>query len=1760
MKEAFTPYHYIKAVSGLCFKKSAILTDEITIDVANILLTKLKSLGLINSTSDGLNCRVSDSYSLTSLNSAINNLPANTPQEITAKHTLENKLSYLDAFLSQFTPQNQYNLILQQLTGFNETLVSALFPYIGNDWAADFYNKMTDTDSDGIPAGFAAFCRPVRQLALLFGKLSFGAISIDFISQNNAPVFGIANIAADNLLTLENIQTLVTYSDWVAIDPGSVVDVLHPMLLEDIQWANRPNTIAAFQQYFGIPADITDSVYSLTIGLSHMEAVGLFKSKALLCQQLGINGAQLLIFASSDYVELKQLSSILKASFDAQYENENELEKAYGPFEKKINELTSDILCDYLLARDTELNFKDVNELYAFFLLDPQMSGCMKISRVVAGHLSCQLYLHRVIMNLEQSEQSTFKAFLNPDAMKEWAWLKNYQVWRANRMVGVYPENYIVPDLRDDKSPEFKQLEEELLQEKITTEAAERAYKQYFKKFADLGKLVIAGTYYDDQSGENPVYHILGRTSTDPYEYYYRKHTPVTNEWTPWTKIDLPISAPDVSAYYYLGKLYIFWVDVVSKETSTLSNGSLGFSGYEDEIFVSYSYLNETNKWLQPQKMGPIANGNINGIEWIKWITFDGRDLNQPEDSYPWKNFNHNHYKNSKTFRKVYPYVENDALNLYYLKKARLWVEHNDTAPVNEYETMEGPFFLKVDLYNNKLADAVHATDRPNDINVLKINAGALKLDVGSTDQTRGLGKLDSNYAVLYATSARPVVSTGLGNYSNYTLSIVNNSKGKTNNRPVEYIFSLDRNYFLLTRFALSTAKRKMEKLNSSVIDELGVRLYEQQLEGFLSTASQQLGEKALTITANPAYLKLPVTPIAQLDFKGSTGVYFKELFFHIPFLIADHLNADGKYEDADWWYKRIFDPTAPDEAGLTNPRDRNWRYMEFRNQSFPKYSTDLTDPAFLEVYKNNPFNPFAIARLRTSAFQKSIVLKYVDNLLDWGDSLFRRFQFESINEAMMRYIMAQNILGARPVEAGKCETGSDEKMTYAQVHDSLNNGSDFLVWMENKQHYINNTNLARVNISSATVKYNAYSPALNYASRQVKNIYAGRTTSNKLLFCVPMNKDILSLWDRVEDRLFKIRNCMNIDGVKQTLSLFAPVIDPMMLVAAGASGMSIEEAIASLDAPIPNYRFSYMIEKAKGFAGTVQGFGSAMLSALEKKDGEALTLLRSVHEQNILKLMTETKKQQIEEAKANLSNLNETQKNIQNRVDYYTQLIADGLNGWERTQQIATHTVSIMNGVESTLDILSGTLSLIPDVGAPTSMKYGGTQLGNSLSRFAVAVAATAKASQALASSAGLEAGNQRRTQGWQNDLKLAGQELVAMERQIAAAQIRQIISEKDLQNHEKQIDQAKELDDFYKGKFTNIGLYKYMATTLNRLFSQAYSMAFDMAKKAEKCYQFETDNNIGFFVQNDNWDSGYAGLLAGERLSLQLQQLEKSFIENTPRRDEIRQSFSLNMLNPEALVTLQKTGVCEFVIPEWVFDLYYPGHYRRIIKSASITIPCIVGPYTNVPARLSLLSSGIRTMPVTGLDKIFGGPNCAHTSIAASSANNDGGQFELNFQDIRYLPFEGGGAVNSSWSLSLPDVYRTFDYSTISDVIINLNYSAKFDAQLKTAVNEDLGNWISDQTLFKVINLKQEFPDLLHRLLNSGINSTLELTDRIFPFFLKGKAITISKVSYAKVIDSDVSWVEIMPNPIIQMTLDLMGVPLFENNIILLIEYTLQ
>jgi hypothetical protein len=287
----------------------------------------------------------------------------------------------------------------------------------------------------------------------------------------------------------------------------------------------------------------------------------------------------------------------------------------------------------------------------------------------------------------------------------------------------------------------------------------------------------------------------------------------------------------------------------------------------------------------------------------------------------------------------------------------------------------------------------------------------------------------------------------------------------------------------------------------------------------------------------------------------------------------------------------------------------------------------------------------------------------------------------------------------------------------------------------------------------------------------------------------------------------------------------------------------------------------------------------------------------------------------------------------------------------------------------------------------------------------------------------------------------------------EVLAAEIRADIARSELANHERQLEDSRRVRDFLEDKFTSDQLYLWMIGEIQTIYYQAYQLAFEMARRAERAYQFERgDTNTGF-IQFGHWDGQHKGLLAGEKLTLDLRRMDMAYVESDRRDYELTRNISLAQLRPLELIALRETGVATIDLRESLFDSDYPGHYFRRIKSVSLTVPGVTGPHTSVNCTLTLLKSRIRKESIAGSsypesedfnDSRFLYNFTSIESVCTSSGLNDAGVFELSFRDERLVPFEGAGAV-STWRLEIPQDTNRFDPRSITDAVMHLQYTAR-------------------------------------------------------------------------------------------------------------------
>lgn len=829
------------------------------------------------------------------------------------------------------------------------------------------------------------------------------------------------------------------------------------------------------------------------------------------------------------------------------------------------------------------------------------------------------------------------------------------------------------------------------------------------------------------------------------------------------------------------------------------------------------------------------------------------------------------------------------------------------------------------------------------------------------------------------------------------------------------------------------------------------------------------------------AYVTTPY-PEEDIDFAygGSYATYNWELFLHAPLLVAKRLAENFRFHEARQWLHYVFDPTRT--SGEDTP-DAWWRLKPFVDMTESTITslevilagnTDDADTAVdrlawelqVQAWRNDPFDPHGIAAIRTRAYQLAVFMQYLDNLIAWGDYLFRQDTMESINEATNLYVLALELLGDKPVLVEEKDTG-----TAMTVAEALANEDSDLAALEEA-------------LGSATWEVSEDDgPSLGILSR------IGT-------FCIPANPKILTYWETVDDRLYKIRNSMNIEGQVRTLPLWDPPIDPGALVRANAMGRSLSSALGSLTVSKPNYRFSYLIQRCYAFCATVRGLGAALLAAWEKRDAEALSLLRSAHEQRVLDSLKAVREAQIEEAEQNVRSLQKLQVMVEARRDWFQGLIdegessslslaeglqatASGLLNAEVQQLSAVDTARKKNNAAGSWDQLAGIMNIIPNFTATlaippsVSMSFGGSNLGAAMSAIGMVSHRKSAEQGYFGQILGITASYERRSQDWEFQVANAERELDQIAVQLEAASARLEMAKKDLASLQRQIENAAEVDAFLSRKFTRQELYDWMATQLASLYFQSYQVAVGLAVKTQKAWQVEIGEDTEFISSGAHWDSLKKGLLAGERLQQELERMEAAFLDQDDREYELSKTFSLARIAPEALIALRETGTCNFSLPEILFDLDFPGHYKRRIKAVSVSLPHVSGPVSTVPAELTLTGAQVRTSTSTSpqyardttdsTDDRFTDNALIGETIALSVGSNDSGLFEQNLRDERYLPFERAGAI-SDWTLEFPSDYPPLDLRTITDVELHLRYTAKGSDALRTAANTYLATFVAE------------------------------------------------------------------------------------------------
>ncbi|NUT42996.1 MAG: hypothetical protein HOV86_23715, partial [Thermoactinospora sp.] len=943
--------------------------------------------------------------------------------------------------------------------------------------------------------------------------------------------------------------------------------------------------------------------------------------------------------------------------------------------------------------------------------------------------------------------------------------------------------------------------------------------------------------------------------------------------------------------------------------------------------------------------------------------------------------------------------------------------------------------------------------------------------------------------------------------------------------------------------YPLTGLPHDIVRLTSSTAAQLNRRLLSGGVAALLDTTTQETDElPALdTDTSDATTIQVKQTRVVKewlpgrshLDFSSANGTYYWEIFFHAPLLIAQALNAAQRFEEARTWFEHVFDPTRSDQywrflpflgadpgalaealrlredSGLDGavalleslvPVFRGEGELSWADRQALAELPDLAagrDPsvgedlavaaglaraydlagdrqALLHAYLEDPFDPHTIAALRPVAYRRAVVAGYVDNLLDWGDLLFRQYTMESVDEARMLYLLAHDLLGRRPGDLGALPAAA--ALPFTGLDPELTEGD---------------------------------------ALGGLVRAHAGAVDP---YFHIPVNPSLGGYWDLVADRLTKIRASLDILGVARPLPLFEPPIDPAALVTRAAADGAAVPYGETVAAEVPHYRFTTVLRRAQELADRVRDFSGLLLDTLERRDSEALGLLADEHEAVLLQMTRAVRQAQVVMAEENVTALRAGLTAAENRVAAYEAMIAAGPSALQQAQIGLMASAAAAHFTASGLKIGAAIAHGVPQVLLGPFIlgtMYGGDQVGDALAEGAEVAESLGEGLQVLGEVLGVRAEHERSEQDWRLQADTARGEVAQIAAQVVGGEAGVISARRELEILERQIGQQQAVSAFLRGKFTGGELYQWMASRMAELSFQAYGTAHDLAKAAERAFEFERGTPAPA-IRPAAWDSRRAGLLAGQTLGADLDRLARAYADSDGRRLEITRRASLLEVDPVALLTLVRTGSCEFTLSEEFFDHDFPGLYRRQLRAMALSFETADGQTLTPNALLTQLSH--RTLlapdpraaqwllspqgpaPAQVRSDWRAGQRIALSHVAQGWENN--GLFELRYDDERYLPFEGTGAI-STWRLELPGLRSADRPAGLHDVVLTVRYTAEHGGDTFAAAVKGM---LKPYGAAVCLDVPAAFPDAWA---SPGSTLTLPLTPAHLPD-LHGRQIT--------------------------------------------------
>lgn len=832
-----------------------------------------------------------------------------------------------------------------------------------------------------------------------------------------------------------------------------------------------------------------------------------------------------------------------------------------------------------------------------------------------------------------------------------------------------------------------------------------------------------------------------------------------------------------------------------------------------------------------------------------------------------------------------------------------------------------------------------------------------------------------------------------------------------------------------------------------------------------------------------------------------STLNYLEEAYYFVPLQLMDQLQVSGQYITGLDWLRTVYNYTEPASRAIV--------YAGLR----PEIQAGARLQRWMDLLQD-PLDAHRIALTRPDALVKFALQMGIRCFLAYADSEFSRDTAESVPRARALYINASRLLerykklqSATGLARHLREKRQESRQARADAHHPAGHQQTEL---------LQTLLLTQPEFFDDMRSFGQTTPRTG--KRRLLPTCLFRITPD---FEIPPNPVIQALYLHMAVNLYKIRSSCNIAGMVRQL-------DPYAVTENVGSGYPVigepgeQLPVPGTRSPAPTlYRYAVLIERARQEVALAIQVENAMLAALEKRDAEYYTLMRARQDLGLAQAQVQLQDLRVREAQSSVLLAQFGQQRAQMQASYYQTRLNEGISQLEKSSLDLMNSSVALQLASAGMNFLAAALPTAISAGFPSGVSIVTSPQG-AVQSIASGFSSLAGAADTTGAILSTLASYERRRQEWELQRNVATQDVLIGAQQVTTAQDYVRVVGQDRNIAALQSSNASANVEYLANKFTNATLYDWMSQVLEGVYRSLLQRTTSVAQLAAAQLAFERQEPPPTIIKTDYWEmtsgggteQNRKGLTGSYRLLEDINSLDAYAFSSAQRKLQLTKTISLARLAPAEFQTLKSTGIMQFATPMELFDRDFPGHYLRLINRVRVSVIALIPTTESIKATLS--TSGISRVVVGSNDQFRSLViNRLPEQVALTSPRDASGVFELHaIQPEMLLPFENTG-VDTTWSLAIPKAANLFDYDTIADVLLTMEYTALYNNTYRTQVCRSLGNTLSADRPF---SFRQELPDQWYDLHNPDLaqpTMTVRFRTRLTDFPPNLRDLHISQVA---------------------------------------------